>query len=176
MDTLDRGDSISFLRQRTGSSDRAALAQLAEALGDLPLALEQAAAYLEATSTPPSEYVQLLDERASELFVLGQPSNYQQTIATTWSARTSWTLAPDHWYRRMSGRDGAAGGGQPVAGVSELPMLDHNGQRPIAITAQARCAVADGVPADRVARTGAVVYTPVWAISRPEFTAAAKVW
>ena len=82
---LERDETISFLRQRTGSSDRAPLERLAEALGDLPLALEQAAAYLEVTSTPPGEYVQLLRERAVELFALGQPFNYPQTIATTWS-------------------------------------------------------------------------------------------
>ena len=85
VDTLDRGEAVTFLRQRTGSSDRATMERLAEALGDLPLALEQAAAYLEATSTPPGEYVELLGQRAPELFALGQPSNHRHTIATTWS-------------------------------------------------------------------------------------------
>ena len=88
VDTLGRSEAVSFLRQRTGSndSDLTAMERLAEALGDLPLALEQAAAYLEATSTPPGEYVQLLRERAPELFALGRPSDHPQTIATTWSA------------------------------------------------------------------------------------------
>jgi TIR domain-containing protein len=85
VDVLARGEAVDFLRQRTGSSDQATLERLAEALGDLPLALEQAAAYLEATSTSPADYLSLLGERAADLFALGEPSNYQQTIATTWS-------------------------------------------------------------------------------------------
>jgi tetratricopeptide (TPR) repeat protein len=47
--------------------------------------LEQAAAYLEATSTPPSEYLDLLRDRAGELFALSGVANSQQTIATIWT-------------------------------------------------------------------------------------------
>jgi tetratricopeptide (TPR) repeat protein len=84
IDVLPRSQAVAFLRQR-GGLDEPAAAALAEALGDLPLALEQAAAYLEATSTPPSEYLDLLRDRASELFALGVAANAQQTIATTWT-------------------------------------------------------------------------------------------
>jgi hypothetical protein len=56
IDVLPRSQAVAFLGQRGGLDEPAASA-LAEALGDLPLALEQAAAYLEATSTPPSDYV-----------------------------------------------------------------------------------------------------------------------
>jgi TIR domain len=83
VDVLPRSEAVAFLRQ-DGLEEEAA-ARLAEALGDLPLALEQAAAYMEATSTPPAEYVSLLRERAAELFALGEPSNTEQTVATTWS-------------------------------------------------------------------------------------------
>ena len=82
---LDHGEAISFLRQRTGSSEQHPMERLAAELGDLPLALEQAAAYLEANSTPPGEYVHLLHERATELLSLGQPVNYPRTVASTWS-------------------------------------------------------------------------------------------
>jgi hypothetical protein len=84
IDVLPRSQAVAFLRQRGGLDERAAAA-LAEVLGDLPLALEQAAAYLEATSTPLSEYLDLLRDRASELFALGVAANSQQTIATTWT-------------------------------------------------------------------------------------------
>ena len=83
IDVLPRSQAVAFLRQR-GGLDEPAAAALAEALGDLPLALEQAAAYLEATSTPPSDYLDLLRDRASELFALGVAASSQQTIATTW--------------------------------------------------------------------------------------------
>jgi tetratricopeptide (TPR) repeat protein len=50
------------------------------------LALEQAAAYLEETGATPAEYLELLGDRAKELFALGRPATTEQTIATTWRA------------------------------------------------------------------------------------------
>jgi tetratricopeptide (TPR) repeat protein len=85
VDVLPRDQAIGFLLQRTNSSDQAILERLAEALGDLPLALEQAAAFMAETRTPPAEYLDLLRERASELFGLGTPSYSEQTVATTWT-------------------------------------------------------------------------------------------
>jgi hypothetical protein len=49
LDVLKREESVAFLRLRTGINDAVSLGALAEALGDLPLALEQAAAYLDET-------------------------------------------------------------------------------------------------------------------------------
>jgi hypothetical protein len=63
VDTLPRGDAVSFLGQRLQSDDPG-FDRLAEALGELPLALEQAAGYLEATGMPVVEYLELLRERA----------------------------------------------------------------------------------------------------------------
>jgi tetratricopeptide (TPR) repeat protein len=85
VDVLPREQAVAFLVQRTGSSDQASLDELAGALGDLPLALEQAAAYLEETTTTPGEYLGLLRDRAKELFALGRPASSEQTIATTWT-------------------------------------------------------------------------------------------
>jgi tetratricopeptide (TPR) repeat protein len=85
VDVLPRDHAVSFLRERTGSGEQAVLAELAELLGDLPLALEQAAAYMEETTTTPSDYLWLLVDRAKELFTLGRPTGSQQTIATTWT-------------------------------------------------------------------------------------------
>jgi tetratricopeptide (TPR) repeat protein len=84
VEALSRVEAIRFLRRRAHLDEQAADA-LAEALGDLPLALEQAAAYLEETGTPPDEYLMLLRKRAPELFALGRPPSSEQTIATTWS-------------------------------------------------------------------------------------------
>jgi tetratricopeptide (TPR) repeat protein len=84
LDVMDRSEAVAFLQRRVGTNDPA-FEQLAEALGDLPLALEQAAAYLEETGTPVGDYVELLRERSSELFALGRPANTEQTVATTWT-------------------------------------------------------------------------------------------
>jgi tetratricopeptide (TPR) repeat protein len=84
LDVLARAEAVSFLQQRLGHTDPA-YPDLAAALGDLPLALEQAAAFISETATTPSEYVALLGERAGELFELGRPAGSEQTIATTWT-------------------------------------------------------------------------------------------
>jgi hypothetical protein len=57
---------------------------VAEALGGLPLALEQAAAYLEASGRDLASYAELLRTRLVELMTLGRPDDYPQPVATTW--------------------------------------------------------------------------------------------
>jgi hypothetical protein len=66
VNVLARDESIAFLRKRTGTDDQAALDELAELLGDLPLALEEAAAYLEETRVGVDEYLELVRDRARE--------------------------------------------------------------------------------------------------------------
>jgi len=85
VDVFSRDQAVAFLAQRTGSADHAILGQLAGVLGDLPLALEQAAAYLEETALDAGEYLDLLADRGPELFALGQSATTEQTIATTWT-------------------------------------------------------------------------------------------
>jgi hypothetical protein len=52
------------LSKRTSLDDQTALDELAELLGDLPLALEEAAAYLEETQVRMDEYLALVRGRA----------------------------------------------------------------------------------------------------------------
>jgi tetratricopeptide (TPR) repeat protein len=80
---LRRLDAVRFLGRRAAVASGEADA-LAAALGDLPLALEQAAAYLEETGVPVAEYLALLGERSRELFSLGEPATSEETIATIW--------------------------------------------------------------------------------------------
>jgi tetratricopeptide (TPR) repeat protein len=83
LDVPPRAEAVAFLHRRSGVDAQAA-ATLAEALGDLPLALEQAAAYLEETATGAGEYLDLLGEHAHDLLDEGRPAT-EQTIATTWT-------------------------------------------------------------------------------------------
>ena len=85
VDVLSRAEAVAFLRRRLNSDDPA-FAELAETLGDLPLALEQAAAYLDETATAVNDYLDLLATHARELFQRGRPATTDQTIATTWAA------------------------------------------------------------------------------------------
>jgi hypothetical protein len=89
VNVLAREESIAFLTRRTGAKDQAALDELAELLGDLPLALEEAAAYLEETRVSLEEYLGLVRDRSRELFGLDQPppdgQGDQRRVATVWS-------------------------------------------------------------------------------------------
>jgi tetratricopeptide (TPR) repeat protein len=89
VNVLDRDESVVFLGRRTGTDDQAALDELAELLGDLPLALEEAASYLEETGVGLREYLELVRKRARELFGLDQrpvdESGDQRRVATVWS-------------------------------------------------------------------------------------------
>lgn len=84
VEVLTRKDAVRFLLQRTGQDDDVAARLLAEALGDLPLALEQAGAYIETTGKPISEYLALFKTRHAELLQRGKPDDYPDTVATTW--------------------------------------------------------------------------------------------
>jgi tetratricopeptide (TPR) repeat protein len=80
VDVLPRQDSIRLLRGRGGVSfDEAA--QLADRLGDLPLALEQAAAMRRATNISVGEYLRRLGENAYEVLNAGRPTDYPETVA-----------------------------------------------------------------------------------------------
>src|SRR5262245_34968934 len=60
---FERPESVALLKKRTGQMDQLAATELAEEVGDLPLALEQAGAYVEATEKSLSAYVKLLRTR-----------------------------------------------------------------------------------------------------------------
>jgi class 3 adenylate cyclase/tetratricopeptide (TPR) repeat protein len=81
---LPRNEATAFLAQRTGWSG-SPVAELVEALGGLPLALEQAAAYAIATGCSASAYLGVFRSRRQALLRREQPpEGYQETVATTW--------------------------------------------------------------------------------------------
>jgi tetratricopeptide (TPR) repeat protein len=84
LDVLSREEAVAFLRRRTASTDTETLAALTELLGDLPLALEQAAAYMDQTHTTPAEYLALYQEHGAELLTVGVPLTTEETVTTTW--------------------------------------------------------------------------------------------
>jgi hypothetical protein len=79
---LSREEAVAFLYKRLGTQDEQAAGALAEALGDLPLALAEAAAYIEQTQVSPEEYLQLVQDRAENLFGLAQPTGAERRVAT----------------------------------------------------------------------------------------------
>ncbi|MGR7027319.1 FxSxx-COOH system tetratricopeptide repeat protein [Geodermatophilus sp. URMC 62] len=91
--TLPRTKSVQFLRRRIGTDDPAALDALAELVGDLPLALEEAAAYLEETQDDLGNYLQLVRDRARELF--GQEPDAEDEAGDRRRVATVWTVSLD---------------------------------------------------------------------------------
>ena len=71
---LDAEVAAGFLVSRTGDPDVRAALELAGVLGGLPLALEQAAAYMQAAGRSIAEYLGLFRARQAELLDKGDPA------------------------------------------------------------------------------------------------------
>jgi hypothetical protein len=74
-----------FLVSRTGDRDRQAAIELAVELGGLPLALEQAAAYIQASGGSLADYLESFRQRRPEMLARGEPTGYDSTVAATWA-------------------------------------------------------------------------------------------
>ena len=81
---LDLQAAAAFLVNRTGDPDRRAALELASELGGLPLALEQVAAYVQATAESLPGYLALFRKWRPEMLARGEPTGYPETVATTW--------------------------------------------------------------------------------------------
>jgi hypothetical protein len=85
VDLLPLGEAVGLLQRRSGDTDTLAATRLAEALGRLPLALEQAAAYAAQRHLSLADYLELFDERRAELLALGRPLAYHGTVDATFT-------------------------------------------------------------------------------------------
>lgn len=79
---MDRRESVGYLTWRSGDPDATGADALAELLGDLPLALEQAGAYIEQTGMTIQDYVRLFERRRPTMLLRETPDG--RTVATTW--------------------------------------------------------------------------------------------
>jgi tetratricopeptide (TPR) repeat protein len=80
VDLLPLDAAAELLRERSGDPDQQAAETLAEELGRLPLALEQAAAYASRQQLSLTGYLQVFRARRAELLARGQPLAYQGTV------------------------------------------------------------------------------------------------
>jgi tetratricopeptide (TPR) repeat protein len=85
VDVFTREESVEFLIKRVprGITPKDA-DRLAEELGDLPLALEQAGALHAETGVTVPEYLQLLKQRTSQLLSQGKPTEYPVPMTAAW--------------------------------------------------------------------------------------------
>jgi len=80
-----REESVEHLRRRVADLSDDEADRIATEVGDLPLALEQAGAWLAETATPVDTYLAQLAEHAVEMLSLTQPTDYPDLLAATWN-------------------------------------------------------------------------------------------
>ena len=85
VDVFIREESKELLRRSGPPLSDEEADRLAEALGDLPLALEQAAAWRAETGMPASEYLRLFESKRTELLEVSPPPDYQLPVAAAWN-------------------------------------------------------------------------------------------
>ncbi|MFE9968084.1 FxSxx-COOH system tetratricopeptide repeat protein [Streptomyces sp. NPDC005525] len=85
VDVFEREESIQLLRRRNPDLSTEEADMLAEVLGDLPLAVEQASAWRAETGMPPAEYLRVFEEKSAELMAVSPPTQYEKTVATAWN-------------------------------------------------------------------------------------------
>src|SRR4029077_1732711 len=110
---LDPVVAADFLVSRTGDADRVAARELAGLLGGLPLALEQAAAYMQATGTALARYLLVFRDRQADLLARGEVAGHPDVAATL-------GLAPSRRAARGRAVPGGGGGARGAAGLVRL--------------------------------------------------------
>lgn len=90
VDVFDRPESVEFLSRRVSNSiSEADARRLADSLGDLPLALEQASALQSETGMSVEEYLQLLGEQPAALLEENHPAEYPRPMTAAWQLSVS---------------------------------------------------------------------------------------
>jgi hypothetical protein len=85
VDVFTRSESKELLRRRGPELSDADADRLAEALGDLPLAIEQAATWRAETGMPAGEYLRLFEEKRSQLLGTDPPVDYELPVQAAWN-------------------------------------------------------------------------------------------
>jgi tetratricopeptide (TPR) repeat protein len=82
VDVLARAESVAILQGRVPGLTAADAGRLADQLGDLPLAVAQAAGFMAETGMPPGQYLDLLRTRAGHLLAQAPPgADYPRSLA-----------------------------------------------------------------------------------------------
>jgi transcriptional regulator with XRE-family HTH domain len=95
VDVLTRAESVEILRHRVPGIPGADADRLAAALGDLPLAIAQAAGFVAGTATSADQYLRLLQTRAGQLLDRAVPGTYPQSLAAATAVTAAQLAAHD---------------------------------------------------------------------------------
>jgi len=151
VDVFKREESMELLANRSkdvqGNSRITAheADELADRLGDLPLALEQAVAWYLATAMPIREYIDLLDSHTKELLDEGKPANYPLTVAAFVSLAVEKLRAAAEATAQLFALF-AYLGGEPIP----LSLLRHGSKA--AVTEPLRSILGASIPMNRTVR------------------------
>nr|WP_063725984.1 FxSxx-COOH system tetratricopeptide repeat protein [Cryptosporangium arvum] len=85
VDVFSRAESLEFLQRRVAGIAAEDADRLAEELGDLPLALEQAGALMVETGIPSGDYLKALQDEAGKVLTENPPTDYPVPVAAAWS-------------------------------------------------------------------------------------------
>ncbi|WP_405592745.1 FxSxx-COOH system tetratricopeptide repeat protein [Streptomyces sp. NBC_01092] len=85
IDPFLREESVEHLLRRAADLTTEDADRVASAVGDLPLALDQAGAWLDETGTPVDTYLAELEHQAERVLSLSRPANYPEPVAATWN-------------------------------------------------------------------------------------------
>ncbi|MFB9682887.1 FxSxx-COOH system tetratricopeptide repeat protein [Amycolatopsis plumensis] len=80
-----RAESKQLLGRRGPVLDDADADRISSKLGDLPLAVEQAAAWLAETGMSATQYLELFDSKVAELLDTAAPRDYELSVAAAWN-------------------------------------------------------------------------------------------
>ncbi|MEU9331797.1 FxSxx-COOH system tetratricopeptide repeat protein [Streptomyces sp. NPDC048290] len=84
VNVFEREESVELLQRRSPDLSVEDADRLAEALGDLPLAVEQAGAWRAVTGMQVDEYLELLNARSPEILELDPSPEYPVSVAAAW--------------------------------------------------------------------------------------------
>ncbi len=80
LDVFARPESVAILRKRVSGLSETDADSVAEELGDLPLAIAQAASYMADSAIPAGEYIELVKAHPDRVFEQGQSPSYPHTL------------------------------------------------------------------------------------------------
>jgi tetratricopeptide (TPR) repeat protein/CO dehydrogenase nickel-insertion accessory protein CooC1 len=85
VDVFTSDESVAHLLRHVPELDPAEAAEVADALGHLPLAVEQASAWLEQTGMSARAYIEQLVTESTRILSLNQPPDYPMPVVATWN-------------------------------------------------------------------------------------------
>ncbi|WP_062433027.1 FxSxx-COOH system tetratricopeptide repeat protein [Herbidospora daliensis] len=85
VDVFSEEESLEHFVRRVPTLERDEALRVADALGHLPLAIEQAAAWLAETGVSASTYLEQLDSQSAEILLTEPPRGYPLPVALTWN-------------------------------------------------------------------------------------------